>query len=517
MKFNRTKNATRNIATGLLLRAYQILVPFIIRTAMIYCLGVDYLGLDSLFTSVLSVLNLAELGIGSAMVYSMYKPVAEDDSITLCALMRLYKLYYRVIGFIVLIGGLILCPFIPKLISGSVPAGINVYILFLLNLSATVLSYWLFAYKNSLFHAHQRVDVVNVVHLIVNTARYIGQIIILFVFQSYYLYLIVSLASQAAINIVTAWQSNKHYPELKPHGKLPKDTIKKINQRIRDLFTAKIGAVVVNSVDTLIISAFLGLSVLAIYQNYYFIVTALLSIVNIFVYSCTSTIGNSIVVETKQKNLEDLKTFTFVVCAMACFCTACLLGLYQPFMELWVGQSLMLEFPAVICFSVYFFIVQINTLLNVYKDAAGMWREDRFRPLVTAAVNLVLNLGTVHLLGIYGILLSTVISMLFVGMPWLLRNLFSTLFEPNQMKSYLTKLLQYVLISILVCMLSTGIGFFIPLKGIALMVIRVAISFILTAGVFLLCFRQSEAFHRSVMLVDTISKRKIRLYRLIKK
>ena len=133
MKFNRTKNASRNIAAGLAQRLYQILVPFLMRTAMIYLLGVEYLGLDGLFTSILSVLNLAELGVGSAMVYSMYKPVAEDDTVTICALMRLYKIYYRIIGLVVLAGGLIICPFVPKLISGSVPAGINVYVLFLLN------------------------------------------------------------------------------------------------------------------------------------------------------------------------------------------------------------------------------------------------------------------------------------------------------------------------------------------------------------------------------------------------
>lgn len=146
MKFDRTKNASRNIFFGLIQRIYQIIVPFIMRTAMIYLLGVEYLGLDSLFTSILSVLNLAELGVGTAMVYNMYRPIAEDDRPTICALMRLYMIYYRIIGGIILVGGLILCPFVPNLISGSIPSELNIYILFLLNLSATVLSYWLFAY-----------------------------------------------------------------------------------------------------------------------------------------------------------------------------------------------------------------------------------------------------------------------------------------------------------------------------------------------------------------------------------
>ena len=154
MKIEKTKNASRNIIFGILMKIYQILLPFAIRTIIMYTIGVEYLGLNSLFTSILQVLNLAELGVGSAMIFSMYKPIAEDDSITICALMALYRLYYRIIGGVILVAGLVLTPFIPKLISGSVPPDMNIYILYLLNLLATVLTYWLFAYKNSILQAH---------------------------------------------------------------------------------------------------------------------------------------------------------------------------------------------------------------------------------------------------------------------------------------------------------------------------------------------------------------------------
>ena len=223
MQFDRAQNASRNIIFGLIQRVYQLIVPFVMRTAMIYCLGVEYLGLDGLFVSILSVLNLAELGVGSAMVYSMYKPVAQDDKKTICALMNLYKTYYRVIGFIVLIGGLAICPFVPQLISGELPGGLNVYVLFLLNLSATVLSYWLFAYKNSLFQAYQRIDVVSKITMIVNTIRYIIQFIVLFVLQDYYVYLIITLIAQAGVNIFTAAMANKMFPDFIVGGEVEKE------------------------------------------------------------------------------------------------------------------------------------------------------------------------------------------------------------------------------------------------------------------------------------------------------
>ena len=177
-KIERTKNATRNIIFGVILKAYQIIVPFLMRTAMIYLMGVQYLGLNSLFTSILQVLNLAELGVGSAMIYSMYKPIAEDDNATICALMKLYKTYYRIIGLVIAVIGCALTPFIPKLISGDVPDNLNIYLLYLLNLGATVLSYWLYAYKNCILQAHQRVDIVSKVSLVTSTIQYALQLLV---------------------------------------------------------------------------------------------------------------------------------------------------------------------------------------------------------------------------------------------------------------------------------------------------------------------------------------------------
>ena len=305
-KIERTRNATRNLIYGMILKIYQILIPFIMRTVMIYTLGVQYLGLNSLFTSVLSVLNLVELGVGSAMVYSMYKPIAEDDEQIICALMRLYKIYYS-IGLIIAIIGIILTPFIPKLISGDVPKDINIYILYLMNLGATVLSYWLFAYKNSILQAHQRTDIVSKVTLVTNTIQYGLQIIALCLFRNYYYFVIAMLAAQALTNVVTAIYADKLYPLFKPKGKLDQNEVKKINQRIKDLFTAKVGTVVVGSVDTVVISAFLGLTVLAVYQNYYYIMNSICGFITVIFASITAGIENSLVTETDKKILMTLK------------------------------------------------------------------------------------------------------------------------------------------------------------------------------------------------------------------
>lgn len=509
-KIERTKNATRNIIFGVILKAYQIIVPFLMRTAMIYLMGVQYLGLNSLFTSILQVLNLAELGVGSAMIYSMYKPIAEDDNATICALMKLYKTYYRVIGLIIAVIGCALTPFIPKLISGDVPDNLNIYLLYLLNLGATVLSYWLYAYKNCILQAHQRVDIISKVTLVTSTIQYSLQLLVLWLFKDYYLYVIVLLATQALTNIATAMCADRIYPQFKPKGQIAAEEKKAINNRIKDLFTSKIGGIIYDSADTIVISSFLGLTALAIYQNYFYILNAITGLITVVFSACTAGIGNSIVVETKEKNYKDLNKFTFIICWGAGFCSVCLLCLYQPFMELWVGKNLMLSSSAVICFVVYFFVRQLNSLFNTYKDASGMWHEDRFRPLVAALTNLALNLILVQFIGLYGILISTVLAIVCVGMPWLLHNLFTVIFEKKYLVGYLKNLLYYCFIILISCTITCFICTKVNAGLITTLVIRGAICVVLPNLIYLFAYYKRIEFTDSLLLVNKMTKGKLR-------
>lgn len=509
MKIERTKNATRNIVFGVLLKVYQIIIPFIMRTLIIYLLGPGYAGLNSLFTSILQVLNLAELGVGSAMVFSMYKPIAEEDDDTICALMALYRLYYRVIGLIIAIAGVCLLPFIPNLIKSDLPSDINVYVLYIMNLSATVLTYWLFAYRNSILTAHQRNDVSSRVVLITDTIKYILQIIVLVVFKSYYLYVLAILFTQVLANIWVACMSKKLFPNFGPRGKLDKQIVKSINKRITDLFTAKLGSVIVGSVDSLVISAFLGLTSLTIYQNYYYPISAIMGVLTIVYQACTAGIGNSILTETKEKNYRDLEKFTFIIVWLAGFCMCCFLVLLQPFMKIWMGTKLMVEYPIVICFSFYFFITEINSLLNLYKDASGMWHEDRFRPLVTALANLAMNLIMVQWWGLYGVILSTVISMMVIGMPWILHNLFTVVFDKSLLKSYLKVLFKYSIIVILIDVVVTVVCLQIKGNPWMEMIVRALVCIVAVNGLFILVFHKKEEYNQALILFDKMTKGKL--------
>lgn len=504
-KIERTKNASRNIYFGVILQIYKLIIPFVMRTALIYLMGMEYVGLNSLFISVLQVLNLAELGVGSAMVYSMYKPIVEDDTVTICALMKLYRLYYRMIGLFIAVVGAIATPFIPKLIRGNVPGDLNIYILYLLNLGATVLSYWLFAYKNSILLAHQRTDIISKITLVTNSLQYIAQIILLWLFRNYYLFVIAALITQAVTNIVTACFSNKMYPMFYPEGNLPKDEVKRINQRIKDLFSAKLGTVLGISVDSIVISAFLGLTSLAVYQNYCYILNAVVGFFLIFFNSTRAGIGNSLIVEKPEKNYNDFKKMAFIVLWLTTIAISCFMTLYQPFMAIWAGEGYLLPFYMVILFCLYFFLIIMQDLSCAFKDAAGIWHEDRFRPLIAGVVNLLLNILLVRRWGLPGILLSTIISYLFIATPWVIHNLFKLVFKRSPTE-YIKQIAVGLFLAFLTGFASYKICSYVMLKGFLGLFVNFLISFFISNAILLVVYRKTDLFRQMIIL----SKRMIR-------
>ena len=506
MKLERTKNAGRNILYGGALKIYQILFPFLIRTVMISYMGMEYIGLNGLFTSILQVLNLAELGIGSAMIFSMYKPIAENDDVTICALMKLYRKYYRIVGAVVLLGGIVTVPFLRYLIKGDVPEGLNIYILYSINLAATVLSYWMFAYKNCILSAYQRNDISSKIVVVTTTLEYLAQLIIIIYFHNYYYYLLARVFSQILQNIITAIIASRMFPQYSPKGELDKDSVVKINNSIRDLFTAKVGGVIVNSVDTLVISAFLGLYVLGIYNNYFYILTSVIGILYVVFGACTAGIGNSLVTESSDKNYFDFQVFSLIICWISGFCTCCFLCLYQPFMLLWIkDKNKMFGMPEVICFCVYFFVYEIAAMMIQYKDAAGIWHEDRYRPLITALSNLIMNIIMVRYIGIFGILLSTILSFLIIGIPWLVRNIFKYLFKRSGW-SYVKKLLIYALIVTLSCFCSYGLCSFIHGNGFIDLLIRLIICFMVSNGIYWVVFHNTQEYNHMTIIVERITE-----------
>ena len=350
--------------------------------------------------------------------------------------------------------------------------------------------------------------IISKINIASSTVLYLIQIASIMIFKNYYVFVAATIFSQVLTNIIIAIVSKRMYPDICPHGKLEKSERKEINKRIKDLFTAKVGSVIVNSADTLVISVFLGVTMLAIYQNYFYIITALNGIMTIVYHACMAGIGNSVIVESKEKNYNDLKKFTFIVMWLVGLCSVYLLCLYQPFIELWVGKDLQLEFAAVICLASYFFVYQFNQLLCTYKDAAGIWHEDRYRPLITALANLVLNIITVQFIGIYGVILSTVLTYLFIGSPWLVKNLFSTIFEHKHLFDYVKKILFYTFISIIAAVLSYYTCIWIDGPVVIVLIERLLICTVVVNIVYFACYFPLKDYRESKKLIKKVIKRK---------
>ena len=503
---SRTKNAIINTVFGLFLKIYQTLLPFVMRTVMIHTLGIEYLGLNSLFASVLQTLNIAELGISGAITFSMYEPIAQRDTQKVCRLLRLYRILYGLIGLTILLLGAALLPFLPKLISGEVPADVDIYILYLMYLISTALSYSMLSYRSSILEAHQRNRVISKINIATTTVQFVLQIAFLLIFRNYYLFILTQFVLQLCNQIAVYWCSRRLYPQIKPEGRLEKQIVGDIFRKVRDLFTAKIGAIILHSSDTIVISMFLGLSVLAVYQNYFFIITAIAGFVSTMLLGSMAGIGNSIVTETREKNYQDFRRFTFILSWVVCVCTNCFLVLFQPFMKLWMGADKMLDMAMVVMFCVYFVLYEYSQLFNLYKDAAGLWHEDRFRPLITSLANLALNLFLVRYIGLYGIIISTVVSQLLIGMPWLLRNLFGTLFRMG-MPVYLRELAGYAAVILISCVISHVCTGYMNMDGIAGLIVYGVTAVCVPCGLYILVFRRSAYFEDTMNILKRLVKK----------
>ena len=445
MILNRTQNAVRNIIWGVVERITLLLLPFITRTVLIKVLGIDYLGLNTLFVSILQVLSVSELGIGSAIVFSMYKPIADDDNNTLCALLNLYRKIYHIVGSAIFGLGLLLIPFLPHLVKGSIPSDVNLYSLYIIFLFNTVISYFLFSYKTALFSAFQRNDIQSKRNSVISLFSNITQIILLCTVHNYYAYVFIIPVATILTNLINAYYAKKMYPDIVCKGTISKNMKDGIKKRIIGLLSFKIYNVVFASTDAIIISAFLGLKSVALYNNYMVIINVFIGFLAIIDSSLTAGIGNKMVCESKESNYIDFKNYMFAFGWVSSFFVVLLLSIFQNFITVWLGKEFLLPISTVVLLLFSFMLSSvINTTVHTYRQAAGLWWEDRFRPVVLTITNLTLSLILIQYIGMNGVILATIFCTLFITIPWGGRVLFKNYFQLPMKEYYCNSLLYAV-------------------------------------------------------------------------
>lgn len=491
----RTDNTLRGIFWGLINTIASIGLPFITRTVIIYILGIEYVGLGSLFSSVLQVLSFTELGLGSALVYSMYDPIAKHDNVKVRALLNFYRKSYKVIGCIILAIGLGIAPFLDRFIDGDTPVNIELHILFLIYLVNNVIGYFMFAEKTSLLLACQRDDLNSRAALIVKVIQNVLQITIIIFSKNYYLFSICIPFCTVLSNIFSAYISKKEYPQYYCKGKIDKYELKCIKKNVGGMVFQKIGNIVLTSVDTIIISSFLGLRILGIYNNYYYIITALNMFLSIICRVLIPAVGNSIACDSKEKNYNDFQKFQLIYQWAAIWMSVCLLCLFQPFIKLWVGEELMLPEYLSILFAAYFFALKWLDIVYVYREASGIWWQGKMYPLISAVVNLVLNIIFVKLIGLAGILISTIICLLFIhdtiGVYILKLYYFN---EAMSMKKFYFRQVYIVLCFLLIGFVTYFVCGLFKVDGIFQLIIRALICIILPNVLLMLLFHRFGTF-----------------------
>ncbi|MBR5419945.1 MAG: oligosaccharide flippase family protein [Lachnospiraceae bacterium] len=407
-KGNRSKNAKRNMASGIANKLLMIILPFIIRTVIIRRLGADYAGLGGLFTSILQVLNMAELGFSSAIVFSLYKPVAEGNQEEICSLLAYYKKVYVIVGTVITVAGLLVLPFLPFLTKGECPEDLNIYVIYLVYLASTSISYFAYAYKSVILTATQRQDIISNIDSVICAVKNVIQIIVLWRWGNYYYYIFWNLVFTVVNNIVIAWVTKKKYPEYYPKGRISEQKSKEITTQIKGIAIGKISLVARNAFDNIVLSIFCGLIDVTIYSNYYYIFSSILGLYTVLIQALSAGIGNSIAVEEKEKNYYDFKRLYCTFSALGGFCTICFFCLYQPFMKLWVGEELTASNTIMILFCVYFYLTQMGQVRSMYANAAGLWWEFRKLAIGEMILNLTMNFVLGYFYGMTGILFTTI-------------------------------------------------------------------------------------------------------------
>lgn len=465
MAESRIVNTNKNILGGIINRVITLFLPFLVRTAIIYTFGAEYLGLNSLYSAILNVLSLAELGFGSAMVFSMYKPIAENNVEEVCALLNLYRRIYRIIGSFILITGLALLPFLDHLIKGSPPEGMNIYILYVIFLTGTVLSYFLYAYKSSILTAAQHGYIMTNVSSVMSIVQEVIKFLVIIIFKDFYLYCLVALPFTIIYNLIVNYIVNRDYPQYKCYGTLAKDIVTDIKKRVTGLFMYKICYVFRDMFGSIVISAFIGLTVLGEYNNYMYIYNSVAGILLLLRGSMQASIGNSIAVETESKNHADFRRFQCIYMFLSIWATICLLSLFQPFVTVWIGEQYLLDNLTMLSFCIMFLFSTNGDMCMTYRHAAGLWWQDRYRPVVESIVNVGLCFLLVKPYGVLGVTISGSFCLVFINAVWASWVLYRYYFKSFKQISYLKRLVFYFVVGVIGAAAVWFICYAIPVKG----------------------------------------------------
>ena len=491
----RVQSAAKNIAFGYIGNLTTQLFGFILRTVFISYLGDTLNGINDLYTGILSVLSLAELGVGTALNYSLYGPVARKDYEKIKSYMQLYKKAYRVIGLVIAVIGLAISPFLPYLVKQ--PQGVSVrdltlyYFIFLFN---TVSTYFV-AYKYSLAYAEQKnyiqTNTITITKMITVTL----QIAVIVTTRNFYLYLLTAAAVELIQKIFISWYLNRLYPYLKDKNvkKLSKEETGEVVTKTKALVFHKVGDVARLQTDSMIISAFINVTLVGFVGNYNMILNSVANFVNIIFNSVLSSFGNLIATESKEKQYDVFKVYRFFACWIYGFSAVGFFLLLTPFIVIWQGNEKVLAAGVVACILIDYYFKGDRIVLSNFKTAAGVFEQDKYLALIQGVVNLILSIVLVQKIGLVGIYIGTIVSGLIANItkPFII---YKVCFEKS-VKTYFLDSVKYLAVLFGILVLLTGTKQFVmPQVTVLSFVVMFIVICVVFNGIFLLLFGRTQEF-----------------------
>ncbi len=489
----RTEYSIRNIKYVFLSQVAAIIISLVSRMFFVRLLSATYLGLNGLFTNILTILSFVELGIGPAFTFALYEPLKDKDTEKIKTLMHLFKKAYTIIGIIILILGTLLIPFVPYLISDlpDIPYFNLIYWLFVLNTSVSYFG----SYKKTLLTSDQKNYLVIKIHYIFYCIMNIVQIISLFLTKSFLIYLIIQVLFTIAENIYATIYVNKRYPYLndKEIAKLDANTSRMIKKNVSAMVVHKFGSILVTATDNLILSKYVGLVAVGIYSNYYLIINNVKKILKQIFNSTIASVGNLGAEGNKGKLLKTFQHINFINFYIQSLFAIGMLVTMQDFITLWVGESFLFSFPTLVVLIACFYFTGLRSSVLLFKEALGIYWQDRYKAFVEALLNLIISIVLVKYIGVIGVFIGTLLSTLLTCF-WVEPVVLYKYGFKQSVKTYFADVMKNTIVMIFLAIICLYILDFIQGPLLIVICVKVIVTFVIVNIVYYLLYRKNDNY-----------------------
>lgn len=508
---SRTYNSVKNATISIIIQILTIIFSFVSRTVFINVLGDQYLGISGLYTNILSMLSLADLGITTVMTFSLYKPIANHDTQEISVLINYFKKLYRYIAIAIFVIGTCLVPCLQFIIKDSSLPFNELRLYYMLFLANSVCSY-LVVYKSTLIMADQRIYITKIVEFVARMVAEVVMIILLVQTGNYLLYLIANITVTILKNVVLSIIADSVYPFLrgpKSTSQIPDETKKSLIDNIKSLFIYRVSAMIMNSTDNILISMILGTVIVGYYSNYLMIITSLNTFIMLIAQSVLPSIGNFNASGNTPRKLLIFRSSLLFFFVIGTFCVSCFQTMFNDFIFLWIGNEkpeYILSIFDVSCISFNFFVSCITNPIWMYREATGIFKKTRYSMACAALINVALSILLGKFFGLGGIVAATGISKLLTNF-WYEPIVFYRDVFNDKIRGYWLYILKLLGISCICIIISVAICFAIPCS-IGFMFVKIAISFTITIAIFVLASIKTPEFKFFTNIAKSVLKTK---------